>query len=129
MKNNKPAAKVKPGMYFVTNKSLVKVVKQNPAIPGDWFCEPLLAKTGLWSFSPEDILNNQVILTKADKEAFVKMPDLWFEPRELPSIVKNPWFRCERLEKMGLLYTQIVGEYPNIKRLYKKQGILDITLL
>jgi len=129
MASNKSSVKPKSGMYFVSSKSLLRVVKQNPAIPGDWFCEPVFAKTGLWSYDPQDIINKHVVFTRADREALKKMPDLWFEPRELPSIVKNPWFRCERLERFGLLFTQVVGEYPNLKRMYKKQGKIDIEQL
>jgi len=51
---------VQVGMRFVKNDGLFKVVKPNPKLPGDWFCRSVKCDTGLWSYDPNDILNNLV---------------------------------------------------------------------
>jgi len=51
---------VQVGMRFVKNDGLFEVVKPNPKLPGDWFCRSVKCDTGLWSYNPNDILNNLV---------------------------------------------------------------------
>lgn len=44
-----------PGVKFNYQGAVFVVVKPNPKILGDWFCESITCNTGLWSFDPRDI--------------------------------------------------------------------------
>lgn len=50
---------IKPGMRFM-NGSLLEVVKPNPKIPGDWFCQSVEYDVGLWSYSERTIIKGLV---------------------------------------------------------------------
>jgi len=50
-------SEIRPGIRFLYGGGLMEVVKPNPKIPGDWFCEAVGVKsTGLWSFNPTGIV-------------------------------------------------------------------------
>ncbi len=60
-------------------------------------------------------------LTEADKDALYVTPNDWFCPDDLPyPRVKRALYRCERLEKAGYLEWRVVGNWPSLKRLYRK---------
>lgn len=58
-------------------------------------------------------------LTKADKAALNEMPDGWFSAWSL-TYVKNPRYRCERLEAAGVLETRVVGAFPDLTTEFRK---------
>ncbi|MEA8592286.1 hypothetical protein PZT57_26930 [Pseudomonas aeruginosa] len=58
-------------------------------------------------------------LTAADKEALRELPASgWFEVAHLP--INRPSYRCERLEEAGFLETRVVGQWPSLKREYRR---------
>lgn len=59
------------------------------------------------------------ILTKADEAAIREMPDDWFSAWSL-TYVKNPRYRCERLEAAGVLETRVVGAFPDLTTEFRK---------
>ena len=61
------------------------------------------------------------VLTRADKAAIERIPDGWFNALNLSYMVRAKEFRCGRLEKMGILESRIVGEYPKLSREYRKK--------
>jgi hypothetical protein len=61
-------------------------------------------------------------LTPSDREALTMMPAEWFNPLNLPHMVKNPEWRCQRLHKAGALGRRFVGEYPTTRVEYMKRA-------
>jgi hypothetical protein len=59
-------------------------------------------------------------VTKADREAYAKLPDGWFEWFDIPTVIRCPEFRLKRLVERGMAEDRIEGKYPDITRLYRK---------
>lgn len=57
--------------------------------------------------------------SKADLTALERMPEGWFDAMDLPGVIRCPRFRCDRLEKRGLLESKYVGSWPNATKLFK----------
>ena len=50
-------------------------------------------------------------LTKTDKDVIARLPDGWFIPSDLYVFIQRKQYRCERLEKLGVLESRIkLGE-------------------
>lgn len=61
--------------------------------------------------------------SKADLAAYQRMPEGWFLPTNLDSMIRNPRWRCERLEGLRALESQVVGDVADpssIKTQYRK---------
>jgi len=52
-------------------------------------------------------------MTSADREAMAKCPSGWFKPEMLPPVIRCRDYRCERLEKAGVLKSRVMGESPD----------------
>jgi hypothetical protein len=60
-------------------------------------------------------------MTEADKAALERCPDGWFVSQCVELLyTKNADYRCGRLVERGMLETDVVGDYPNLQRLYRK---------
>lgn len=59
-------------------------------------------------------------LTAADKAALDAMPDGWFEATRLPFTVRCPLARCQRLERKGLLESEVHAEGFTIYTMFRK---------
>lgn len=58
-------------------------------------------------------------ITDADRSAYAKLPDGWFEWHDLYN-VRCPEFRLGRLEQRGLVEKEITGDWPDIEVRYRK---------
>lgn len=59
-------------------------------------------------------------LSLADEAARRILPEGWFRIGDLPSELLRPAYRCERLEKAGVLKSRVVGQFPSLHREYHK---------
>lgn len=59
-------------------------------------------------------------LTATDNAILKRLPEGWFQARDLPIDITRRDYRCERLEEAGLLKSKVVGEYPALHREYCK---------
>lgn len=60
-------------------------------------------------------------LTASDRLALSRMPDGWFGLYDLPPVIHNSAYRCQRLVERGLLEWEVVGELPhNLESRWRK---------
>ena len=57
-------------------------------------------------------------LTKANERIIEKLPEGWFKPEDLSYAIRCREYRCQRLEKAGILESRVVGK--NIYSLYSE---------
>lgn len=61
------------------------------------------------------------VITAADEDAIKRLPDGdWFGLESVTYMVRRPYWRCERLVKMGLLEGRLTGTFPDTKTQYRK---------
>ena len=62
---------------------------------------------------------SELRITEADKSAYAKLPDGWFEEHETYGF-RCAGFRLRRLEERGMVERDITGEWPNIESRWRK---------
>jgi hypothetical protein len=67
-----------------------------------------------------EVVPSKKEVTKADREAYARLPDGWFEWFDIPAVIRCPEFRLKRLVERGMAEDRIEGKYPDSTRLYRK---------
>lgn len=57
--------------------------------------------------------------TNLDREIYAALPDGWFQAFDLK--MNKPQYRCERLEKCGLIERRVTGKYPDLVSEFRKK--------
>ncbi|MEI8244600.1 MAG: hypothetical protein WCI51_02150 [Lentisphaerota bacterium] len=57
-------------------------------------------------------------LTKADERIIETLPEGWFKPEDLSYAIRCREYRCQRLERAGILQSRVAGK--NIYSLYSE---------
>jgi hypothetical protein len=74
---------------------------------------------GIVKAQVQTVVIRTIPLTKADEEAIEYIPtDHWFCAWDLTYKIRAWEYRCQRLEKAGILKSRIVGDYPQLSREY-----------
>lgn len=59
-------------------------------------------------------------MTESDKRTLKYIPEGWFCAEDLNTILTRRDYRCQRLEKLGVLRKRVIGHFPTIKTEYCK---------
>lgn len=94
------------GTFDAGLATLLTVLKGRERLIDEWYMTP----------------NAPPKVTQADTQALDEMPnDGWFDPHALPSYIRRPLYRCQRLEKAGLLESRVEGRYPLLSTRYRRR--------